>query len=1114
MRFPAAQWAHWSTLQRLDVSANQIAGALPPEWAGMRSLRELHVRSNRVQGLLPSEWGRAIAFEVVDVSDNQLSGALPVEWASSSIRTLLARANQLFGTLPSEWTNWSNLVALDVSSNQITGALPRAWAAWNGPPPQSLTVKLSANRIDSELPPEWSNWTALRALDVSANRLSGPLPRAWASVPWQSLDLSFNQLSGTLPIEWAAMASMQNLSLNSNHLAGGLPASWNAMRALRRLSLQRNEFADRFPSAWASLPALQLLDLSGNCVHQRDANDTPAVDAFIAARNASLAYLDMTPQCLAVAPLQTTFPLAQPWTYRAVNEWGVRAATAVCWTRYCNVSTSSSFEDCIVSISAQTSTKPGPAARGPTVVVRVLMTRRAQSSSTNVGVEPIDFLDSCFGGLYRPLLECYLNRNGTVPCQEDATHDQLPSWHNQTRAIPFLPNGAVLFEEAVDAVYRYGMWYRIRFELGINLATGRAFQFTSFSPLFEAPSCPLESSIAIAGTTSCAPCPRFARCDGSTRVSIGRDHAWRVRTDVLPLYRCDREATEGCMHGGPGGDNQSDATRCRPNYRGAMCMSCYRGYTKVDATCVECMSPSVQVALFVLGIVLLLVAIFVVIRLSVTAVKERSVSVVAEPSFVAAASSDACCATSCLDQRAAWTTWFQENRAHLDSAVVVLKQLLNHFSFVGALSRMRTAQLLPSAIRFVLSLQHRANSFVFGHSATGLTCLVADASETTVAFNGLWAVFGGVFLLETLVYLAMTRHPPSVASVALFLVFLAHAPLTEAATRLLSGCTQFAFWDQRRYLQFPPNFDRAKFAPDHSISLLSSDLSQNCDEAGFRSFYVVGAVLTIAVVSIGAPIAAAIGYKYLTPKRRSDDAVVSPEEQRVASGRIALRKEVFSFLSDQYRPEVWYFELIVFGRKLVLALLLGALPEYPAMQLHLFNVVCLVMLVLSFALRPAAQDDANTIDQLSIAASCIAASMMSYVDSFETSSVPGIVTAVTFLVTQTLVILGIIGVYSRGFWRRRQRRRTQASTLVLRRRLQAAEADEASLQSEVQRLRQLTRDDRAAASEAEMMPIAGRNGEAKAHVQHQQFHARPTEWDDPLILPGDPVRKRIDDQDV
>ena len=116
--------------------------------------------------------------------------------------------------------------------------------------------------------------------------------------------------------------------------------------------------------------------------------------------------------------------------------------------------------------------------------------------------------------------------------------------------------------------------------------------------------------------------------------------------------------------------------------------------------------------------------------------------------------------------------------------------------------------------------------------------------DSVLTFDMLWAVFGGVFVFESLAYLALMRRLSVLATVALFLTFIAYAPLTEAAMKLLSLCNTYSFYDANAWLQKPESAD----APLNSAPVRSWRwVSSSCDlSAVVRAAISFRACLTTA----------------------------------------------------------------------------------------------------------------------------------------------------------------------------------------------------------------------------------------------------------------------------
>ena len=88
----------------LDLSGNQLGGAIPPELGRLTRLRTLDLSGNQLGGAIPPELGGLTALTALDLSGNGLGGVIPPE----------------LGVLPG--------LALDLSGTQLNFARPPALA--------------------------------------------------------------------------------------------------------------------------------------------------------------------------------------------------------------------------------------------------------------------------------------------------------------------------------------------------------------------------------------------------------------------------------------------------------------------------------------------------------------------------------------------------------------------------------------------------------------------------------------------------------------------------------------------------------------------------------------------------------------------------------------------------------------------------------------------------------------------------------------------------------------------------------------------------------------------------------------------------------------------------
>ncbi len=181
----------------LDLSSNDLAGAIPPEIGSLENLRTVHLSSNDLAGPVPPEIGNLRSLQRLDLHDNELTGAIPPEIGSlDGLDTLDLSSNELTA-IPPEIGNLRSLQRLFLDDNALTGPVPPEI----GNLQNLLILDLSSNELTA-IPPELGNLQRLRRLDLSSNELTGPvLPELGALTRLAYLAIDNNPLSGRLPRE-------------------------------------------------------------------------------------------------------------------------------------------------------------------------------------------------------------------------------------------------------------------------------------------------------------------------------------------------------------------------------------------------------------------------------------------------------------------------------------------------------------------------------------------------------------------------------------------------------------------------------------------------------------------------------------------------------------------------------------------------------------------------------------------------------------------------------------------------------------------------------------------------------------------------------------------------
>ena len=249
--------ANGSNVTELDLSYNNLTGAIPPELGNLSNLQVLYLGLPRLISINPEILSTPPELGNLANLQNQLSGAIPPELGNlTNLRLLALSDNRLSGAIPPQLGNLTNLQMLALDSNQLSGAIPHELG--NLPNLQELYLRF--NQLSGTIPPELGNLTNLGILALSNNRLSGSIPPELGNLAsLHYLVLNNNQLNGVIPPELGNLAGLELFILSDNRLSGSIPAELGNLTNLGWLYLHGNLLSGEFPTSITNLTSLATL---------------------------------------------------------------------------------------------------------------------------------------------------------------------------------------------------------------------------------------------------------------------------------------------------------------------------------------------------------------------------------------------------------------------------------------------------------------------------------------------------------------------------------------------------------------------------------------------------------------------------------------------------------------------------------------------------------------------------------------------------------------------------------------------------------------------------------------------------------------------------------------
>ncbi|KAK1400589.1 receptor-like protein EIX2 [Heracleum sosnowskyi] len=267
-------WMLLPSLGFLNLGYNNFSGRIPTSIGNLGSLETLILRKNKLYGKLPASLRNCRSLGFADFGLNKLSGEVP-SWIGEDLPRLYAlilKANRFYGSLPIEICHLSNLHFLDLSMNRISGTVPTCFGNftamirkgkevvehiyYSDDPPFKSPTEYRYTYFDDVLA-TWkgqeyeygSNFAYLKMIDLSTNNLTGEIPIGITRLlELKGLNLSGNRFYGEVPVEIGELKVLESLDLSTNKFSGEIPSSMSGLNFLAFLNLSSNNFSGKIPS--------------------------------------------------------------------------------------------------------------------------------------------------------------------------------------------------------------------------------------------------------------------------------------------------------------------------------------------------------------------------------------------------------------------------------------------------------------------------------------------------------------------------------------------------------------------------------------------------------------------------------------------------------------------------------------------------------------------------------------------------------------------------------------------------------------------------------------------------------------------------------------------------
>ncbi|KAF8028224.1 hypothetical protein BT93_E0969 [Corymbia citriodora subsp. variegata] len=256
------------SLSILDLGKNKLEGMIPQAYPKGCALKSIVLTENRLQGSIPRSLANCTMLEYLNLGYNQILGEFP-SWLSqlTKLKAIILKSNKFHGPIEAYQSqyNFSNLHIMDLSSNSFTGEFPsKLLQSFHAMEVVVNQEQLEYMNTFEVIPSSLS--TVARFLYYGMKLTNKGTEREYSKVPFalMQIDLSNNKFEGQIPDLIGDLKSLVLLNLSNNILSSSIPPSLANLTRLESLDLSQNKLSGEIPQQLTKLTFLSFFNVSHN----------------------------------------------------------------------------------------------------------------------------------------------------------------------------------------------------------------------------------------------------------------------------------------------------------------------------------------------------------------------------------------------------------------------------------------------------------------------------------------------------------------------------------------------------------------------------------------------------------------------------------------------------------------------------------------------------------------------------------------------------------------------------------------------------------------------------------------------------------------------------------